>query len=103
VNRTFQTFSITDFQKIKTQMLNWGNRFNICAFLDNHQYQLPGHEQECLAGFGCVHEVKCDVVRGDTNHGRASSLEQLQQFLDVHNDGFSGAVLLCSQICIAVE
>jgi para-aminobenzoate synthetase component I len=76
-------------------MLNWGNRFNICAFLDNHQYQLPGHEQECLAGFGCVHEVKCGLVRGDTNHGDRDtnqdlaskpSLEQLQQFLDVHKD-----------------
>lgn len=61
-------------------MLNWGNLFNICAFLDNHQYQLPGHQQECLAGFGRVREIRC------TPGNNKSSLEQLQQFLETTND-----------------
>lgn len=63
-------------------MLNWGNRFNICAFLDNHQYQLPGHEQECLAGFGAVKELSCNA----NELHQTSSLEQLQAFLDETDD-----------------
>jgi para-aminobenzoate synthetase component 1 len=59
------------------QMLNWCNRFNICAFLDNHQYQLPGHSYECLIGCGVVSSVK-------VNAGNA--FNQLQQFLDEQND-----------------
>lgn len=68
-------------------MLNLGNGFNICAFLDNHQYQLPAHEQECLAGFGMVKEVKCEhshLHPGDTSPVR--SLDQLQQFLNATDD-----------------
>lgn len=68
-------------------MLNLGNGFNICAFLDNHQYQLPAHEQECLAGFGMVKEVKCErshLHPGDTSTVR--SLDQLQQFLNATDD-----------------
>ncbi|MFN5134921.1 MAG: anthranilate synthase component I family protein [Chitinophagaceae bacterium] len=95
MQRRFQSFSITDFKKIKQQMLNFGNRFNICAFLDNHQYQLPGHEMECLAGFGCVKEIRCEVAGENTNQGdakvgvlanRKNSLLQLQEFLDNTND-----------------
>ncbi len=63
-------------------MLNFGNRFNICAFLDNHQYQLPGHEMECLAGFGCV-KVADNLPdrlndRGDTEdvHSLSARLSQ---------------------------
>lgn len=63
-------------------MLSWGNRFNICAFLDNHQYQLPGNEQECLAGFGAVKELNCSA---EELH-KLSSLQRLQQFLDDTDD-----------------
>ncbi len=69
-------------------MLNLGNRFNICAFLDNHQYQLPGHEQECLAGCGMVQEVHCalSTLSGQDMPRGKSSLEQLQDFLDNTDD-----------------
>lgn len=33
-------------------MLNWLSRFNIFCFLDDHQYAMPGHAQECIAGVG---------------------------------------------------
>ncbi len=33
-------------------MLNWVNRFNICCFLDNHQYNSPDNNIECLAAAG---------------------------------------------------
>lgn len=66
-------------------MLNLGNGFNICAFLDNHQYQLPAHEMECLAGLGSVKEVRCEVVGENINTGK-TSLQQLQEFLNITND-----------------
>jgi para-aminobenzoate synthetase component 1 len=82
VKRTFQSFSVTDFNTIKQQMLSLGNRFNICAFLDNHQYQLPGHELECLAGFGAVKELQCIATEPDS----LSSLQRLKEFLDETDD-----------------
>lgn len=35
-------------------MLNWSNRFNICSFLDNHQYQQNNATVECLAACGTM-------------------------------------------------
>ena len=35
-------------------MLNWANQFNICCFLDNHQYNLPPHPYECILAVGAV-------------------------------------------------
>lgn len=58
-------------------MLSWCNRFNICAFLDNHHYQLPGHSYECLAGCGAVASVKANA---------GSALQELQTFIDSQND-----------------
>jgi len=35
-------------------MLSWVNRFNICCFLDNHQYSSSHQSVECLAAAGAV-------------------------------------------------
>lgn len=35
-------------------MLNWVNQFNICCFLDNHQYHSPHQAVECLAAADAV-------------------------------------------------
>lgn len=59
------------------QMLNWCNQFNICAFLDNHHYQLPGHRYECLIGCGVLSSVKANA---------GNAYNQLQQFLNQQND-----------------
>lgn len=75
--RKFKSFSISDLSETKSQMLSWSNRFNICAFLDNHHYQLPGHSYECLIGCGAVASVKANA---------GNALHQLQQFLDQQND-----------------
>ncbi len=77
MNRTFQSYSIADLSETKSKMLNWCNRFNICAFLDNHHYQLPGHSYECLAGCGSVAEIKANA---------GNALNSLQQFLNKQND-----------------
>jgi para-aminobenzoate synthetase component I len=58
-------------------MLSWCNRFNICSFLDNHHYQLPGHSYECLAGCGVTASVKANA---------GNAFESLQTFLDQQND-----------------
>jgi para-aminobenzoate synthetase component 1 len=59
------------------QMLSWCNRFNICAFLDNHHYQLPAHSYECLAACGTAASVTANA---------GNALQQLQQFLDQQSD-----------------
>jgi para-aminobenzoate synthetase component 1 len=33
-------------------MLSWANQFNICCFLDNHEYEATHHSYECLVGAG---------------------------------------------------
>jgi len=72
VNRSFQSFSITDLSETKSRMLSWCNRFNICAFLDNHHYQLPGHSYECLVGCGAVTSVAANA---------GTALQELHFFL----------------------
>jgi len=77
VKRSFQSFSITDLSETKSKMLSWCNRFNICAFLDNHHYQLPGHNYECLVGCGVAASVTANA---------GTALQELQIFLDGQND-----------------
>ena len=75
--RSFKTFSFSDFNQLKIQMLNWCNRFNICIFLDNHQYNSDDHQYEVIAGCGTAAaiELKC-----------RNALHGLQVFLNEHQD-----------------
>ncbi len=52
MTRVYQTFPVNDISVLKQQMLNWAKQFNICCFLDNHQYESELHSYECLAGAG---------------------------------------------------
>jgi para-aminobenzoate synthetase component I len=54
LRRKFVSFPIADFQQTKMQMLNWGDRFNICCFLDNHEYNSSHHTIECLLAAGSL-------------------------------------------------
>ncbi len=59
-------------------MLSWcNNRFNICSFLDNHHYRLPGNSYECLVGCGEISILQFNA---------GTALEQLQQWLQQHED-----------------
>lgn len=49
-------------------MLNWANRFNICSFLDNHQYQLTNSSVECLAACGSVSQIKANANFAALDH-----------------------------------
>lgn len=58
-------------------MLNWCNQFNICAFLDNHQYHLPQHSYECLVGCGSVASVQAQA---------GNALVHLKLFIEQHKE-----------------
>ena len=61
-------------------MLDWLSRFNICCFLDNHLYNLPGHSQECLAAAG---SISCTLNRDEY-------LKNAGKFIGLQNDWIFG-------------
>ncbi len=67
----FISFPVTDFKRIKQQVLNWMNQFSTCCFLDNHQYHFNHHSYECIAAAGAV-----DCIEPDAGN----ALQALQQF-----------------------
>lgn len=75
MKHTFQTFSVAEFSEMKYQMLSWCNRFNICSFLDNHHYRLPGNSYECLVGCGALSILSVNV---------GTALSQLNTWLSEH-------------------
>jgi para-aminobenzoate synthetase component I len=46
-------------------MLSWANRFNICSFLDNHQYLQNNATVECLAACGVIAQITADAQFAD--------------------------------------
>ncbi len=54
-------------------MLNWSKQFSTFCFLDNHQYQLTPHSQECLLAAG---------VRRSFGAQAGNALKGLQHFID---------------------
>jgi para-aminobenzoate synthetase component I len=51
-------FSINRFEQVKEKVLNWANRFSTFCLLDNHQYQLQPHTEECLLAAGVKRQYK---------------------------------------------
>jgi para-aminobenzoate synthetase component I len=80
--RKTATFEITDFKKIKQQMLNWANQFNICCFLDNHNYTAKHNTLECLLAVDAIYSFSI------TTNG----LNELHQFCKQNNDWLFGHV-----------
>lgn len=66
------SFPVTDFIAIKEKVLNWAQSFNTFCFLDNHQYQIEPHTQECLLAAGA--ERKLEVSAG-------MALQALHEFI----------------------
>ena len=62
-------------------MLNWVNRFNICAFLDNHHYDSDVSGPECLVGAGVEHFLSAEA---------GTAFSQLQKFHEQHYDWIFG-------------
>jgi para-aminobenzoate synthetase component 1 len=78
--RSFRTFPVSDGQHIKQQMLNWLSRFNIFCFLDDHQYALPGHALECIAGVDAAVVMPVE----------SSYITSIHQFTTAHKDWIFG-------------
>ena len=56
-NPTHGSYATGDLGEIKKKVLNWLPQFSTFCFLDNHQYQLPGHSEECLVAAGVKRTV----------------------------------------------
>lgn len=57
MKRTKQVFSVKNLPKIKEQILYWVSQFNVCSFLDNHQYHSEHHSIECIAAAGEISSI----------------------------------------------
>lgn len=77
MKRTFRSFPVNDFIQTKWQMLSWANQFNICCFLDNNEYQLPGRFFECMLAVDA--ETAISASAGNV-------FNALDDFLKVNND-----------------
>jgi para-aminobenzoate synthetase component 1 len=69
VKRNYVSFPITDNQTefIRQQMLTWAAPFNICCFLDNHDYNSGTsslHSVECLLAAGAAATLKASAGEG---------------------------------------
>lgn len=82
MQRDIATFLITDFSRIKEQLLHWANQFDSCSFLDNHQYLSLHNSIECLVGVGAV-----QTFAPTSNHQEA-----LKTFLQNTNDWLFGHI-----------
>lgn len=52
-----QTYPVSDFGQIKQKVLKWVEPFSTFCLLDNHQYQVPPHAEECLVAAGVRREL----------------------------------------------
>jgi para-aminobenzoate synthetase component 1 len=80
LNTTIQTnclFPVADFKQLKEKVLNWASQFSTFCFLDNHQYRISPHTNECLLAAGVKRKIKCSA---------GTALTQLQQFIEDCNE-----------------
>lgn len=63
-------------------MLSWSNRFNICSFLDNHQYHSTYQTVECLVAAGAAQSFRAEK----------NILPQLKDFCSHHSDWLFGHI-----------
>jgi para-aminobenzoate synthetase component I len=82
VQRNTKNFFVTDTENFKAQMLSWSNQFNICCFLDTHQYKDAHHSYEWL--------LAADAA--DHFSPKENILQQLTSFANEHNDWLFGHV-----------
>ncbi len=75
-----QIFPVDNFTVIKEKVLNWSQQFDTFSFLDNHQYQLHPHVQECLVAAGVKRFIQ----------PAQNSLQELQTFLNEKKNWYFG-------------
>jgi para-aminobenzoate synthetase component I len=62
-------------------MLNWANQFNICCFLDSHEYDLHPHAYECILAAGAIESFTASA---------GNAFEQLKNFSKNNNEWLFG-------------
>lgn len=62
-------------------MLNWAQKFNTFCFLDNHQYKLTPHSEECILAAGVRESFSCSA---------GGALQQLDDFTGKHDGWLFG-------------
>lgn len=82
MKRKFTEYPISDFHHFKTQLLNYGRKFNNFCFLDNHEYNFD-QSLECAGGFG-IHKT---IISSKEN-----SLLKLDAFLNENKDWIFGHI-----------
>lgn len=82
MNRNKAVYAIENYKLFKQQMLNWANQFNICCFLDNHQYQTNYNSVECI--------LAVNAISSFTNS--SSTLKKFEQYQKNVNDWLFGHV-----------
>jgi len=80
VQRTTATYSVENIRGFKQQMLSWANRFNICCFLDSHQYKNQYSSFDCLLGVGALSFIEANE----------QALTKLEAYTNQHNDWLFG-------------
>lgn len=81
MNRTFVSFPITGINDFKKLLLNWANQFDVCCFLDNHNYPFAPHSYECILAAGVHRKISVDA---------GSAFAQLKQFFEIEQDWIFG-------------
>lgn len=75
-------FSVNRFEQVKEKVLNWANRFSTFCFLDNHQYQISPHTEECLLAAGVKKEYR--AMAGQALQGLQEMIQTTPAWLFGH-------------------
>lgn len=119
MTRVYHTFEIEDIKQIKQQMLSWGNRFNICCFLDNQQYQSCYHSYECLLAVG-GHNIfepgtdffpslslflvsNADWIFGHFNYEFGDRIEGIYTAQNSEDKGFPDCFLFVPEVVLTIK
>ncbi len=80
MQRKQASYYVENVESFKMQMLNWGNQFSICCFMDSHFYKDKYHSFDCL--------LAVDAVQIFSPAGNV--LKQLDAFCNNCNDWIFG-------------
>lgn len=81
MNRNISCYPITGYSNIKQQILQWVNQYSVCCFLDNHQYNSPNHNIECIAAANSI-----ATITG------AKALHAINAYYQTHKDWLFGHI-----------
>ncbi|HMU47813.1 MAG TPA: anthranilate synthase component I family protein [Chitinophagaceae bacterium] len=66
---------------MKAKVLNWAQQFSTFCFLDNHEYELAPHSEECILAAGVRKSIVCPA---------GQALQELDDFIEKHKGWLFG-------------